>query len=318
LGVGEGPICQAGGVTGGSAEEFLAHRGRLFGLAYRLLGSAEEAEDALQDAYLRWSAADRDAIEAPGGWLAKVVTNLCLNRLTSARARREAYVGPWLPEPVVTAADALGPLDTAEQRDLVSLGLLRLMETLTPTERAVFVLREAFGYSHREIAELVSLTEANSRQLHARARRRLARPATPRAVDRAGWRALVERFLRAAADGDLESLESMLAEDVVSVADGGGRINAARKPVAGRARVARYLAGVLGRGGGARLGLRASYAEVNGAPAVLGWAGESLVGALVLSVDDGGRVAELHIAANPDKLRFAAGQLSHPVELLGS
>jgi RNA polymerase sigma-70 factor (ECF subfamily) len=196
--------------------------------------------------------------------------------------------------------------------------MLVVLETLTPTERAVFVLREAFGYSHREIAELVSLTEANSRQLHARARRRLARPVTPRAVDRAGWRALVERFLRAAAEGDLASLESMLAEDVVSVADGGGRINAARKPVAGRARVAQYLAGVLGRGAGARLGLGASYAEVNGAPAALGWAGEQLVGALVLSVDDAGRVAELHIAANPDKLRFAGGQLSHPVELLGS
>jgi len=310
-------ICQAGLVRGGSAEEFQAHRGRLFGLAYRLLGSAEEAEDAVQDAFLRWTAADRDAIEAPGGWLAKVVTNLCLNRLTSARARRERYVGPWLPEPVVTSATQLGPLDTAEQRDLVSLGLLRLMEALTPTERAVFVLREAFGYSHREIAGIVSLTEANSRQLHARARRRLARPAAPRPVDRAGWRTLVERFLRAAAEGDLASLEDMLAADVVSVADGGGRTTAARRPVAGRDRVARYLAGVFGTGL-ARLGAQASYAEVNGEPAALGWVGESLLGAIVLSVDGDGRIAALHIAANPDKLRFAAGQLSHPVELLGS
>ncbi len=300
-------------MTGGSAEEFQAHRGRLFGLAYRLLGSAEEAEDAVQDAFLRWTAADRAAIEAPGGWLAKVVTNLCLNRLTSARVRRERYVGPWLPEPVLTSSGELGPLDTAEQRDLVSLGLLRLMETLTPTERAVFVLREAFGYSHREVAETVPVTEENSRQLHARARRRLARPAAARSVDRAGWRTLVERFLRAATEGDLPALEDLLAAEVTSVADGGGRTTAARKPVAGRSRVAHYLAGAF-RTGLARLDLTASYAEVNGAPAVLGLLGDRLLGVLVLEVVDG-RIAALHIAANPDKLRFAGGQLSRPAVL---
>jgi RNA polymerase sigma factor (sigma-70 family) len=304
-------------VTGGSAAEFQQHRGRLFGLAYRLLGSADEAEDAVQDAFLRWAGADRDSIGTPGAWLAKVVTNLCLNRLTSARARRESYVGPWLPEPVLTEGGDLGPLDTAEQRDLVSLGLLRLMEALSPTERAVFVLREAFGYSHREIADIVSITEANSRQLHARARRHLARPAAPRPVDRAGWRALVERFLRAAAEGDLPALEAMFAEDVVSLADGGGRIAAARKPVAGRARVAQYVVGALGIGV-AKFGLTGEYAEVNGAAAAVGRSGDELLGALVLDVVDDGRIVALHIAANPDKLRFAGRQLSHPAGLPGS
>ncbi|HEV7652915.1 MAG TPA: RNA polymerase sigma factor SigJ [Actinophytocola sp.] len=318
-------------MTGGTAAEFEEHRGRLFGLAYRLLGSADEAEDVVQDAFLRWAAADRGAIDAPGGWLAKVVTNLCLNRLTSARARRESYVGPWLPEPVLTGGGELGPLDTVEQRDLVSLGLLRLMETLSPTERAVFVLREAFGYSHREIAGIVSLSEANSRQLHARARRHLARPGTRRPVDRAGWRALVERFLRAAAEGDLPALEAMLAADVTSLADGGGRIAAARKPVAGRARVAQYLCGAF-RVGAARLSLTAEYAEVNGAPAALGRLGDEVLGAVVLDVAggevegtgvegtgvEGAEIVALHIAANPGKLRFAGRQLSHPAGLPGS
>jgi RNA polymerase sigma-70 factor (ECF subfamily) len=214
---------------------------------------------------------------------------------------------------VLTSSGELGPLDTAEQRDLVSLGLLRLMETLTPTERAVFVLREAFGYSHREVAETVPVTEEDSRQLHARARRRLARPAAARSVDRAGWRTLVEGFLRAATEGDLPALEDLLAAEVTSVADGGGRTTAARKPVAGRSRVAHYLAGAF-RTGLARLDLTASYAEVNGAPAVLGRHGDRLLGALVLEVVDG-RIAALHIAANPDKLRFAGGQLSHPAVL---
>ncbi len=192
------------------------------------------------------------------------------------------------------------------------------MEKLTPTERAVFVLREAFGYSHREIAGIASLTEANSRQLHARARRRLARPAEARPVERAGWRELVERFLRAAGGDDLPALEELLTEDVRSLADGGGRTTAARKPVSGRERVARYLVGAFGSGAASRLGATASYAEVNGAPAVLGRVGEALIGAIVLDVVPGGRIAALHILANPDKLGFAAGQLSHPVRLPGS
>lgn len=167
---------QGGQVTSGTAEEFTAHRPRMFGLAYRLLGSAEEAEDVVQDAYLRWSGADRQAIEHPGAWLARVVTNLCLNRLTSARVQREAYVGPWLPEPVFTQDGSLGPLESAEQRDAVSTALLVLLERLTPTERAVYVLREAFDYGHRDIAGVLNLSEANCRQLYRRAVQRVATP----------------------------------------------------------------------------------------------------------------------------------------------
>lgn len=138
--------------------EFEALRPTLMGIGYRMLGEVQEAEDAVQDAYLRWDGADRAAVEEPRAWLIKVVTNLCLSRLTSARARRESYAGPWLPEPVPAAAQAAaaGPLETVQQRDSVSLALLTLMESLTPAERAVFVLREAFGYPHREIAEILS------------------------------------------------------------------------------------------------------------------------------------------------------------------
>ena len=173
--------------------EFERHRSKLFGLAYRMLGSAEEAEDVVQDTFLRWHQAS--TVESPWAWLAKVATNLCVNRLTSARARRESYVGSWLPEPVLTAGGALGPLDSAEQREFVSLAFLVLLERLNPVERAVFVLREAFDYSHREVAEVIDSSEANSRQLYTRARRRLteARGRSDRRWDqshrRTWWRA---------------------------------------------------------------------------------------------------------------------------------
>ena len=221
------------GVTVDAVEEFERHRSKLFGLAYRMLGSAEEAEDVVQDAFLRWHQAS--AVESPWAWLAKVATNLCVNRLTSARARRESYVGSWLPEPVLTAGGALGPLDSAEQREFVSLAFLVLLERLNPVERAVFVLREAFDYSHREVAEVIDSSEANSRQLYTRARRRLteARGRSDRRLDQAHRRDLVESFLAAAQQGDLPGLEKVLAEDVTVWVDGGGRVGAARRPISG-------------------------------------------------------------------------------------
>jgi RNA polymerase sigma-70 factor (TIGR02957 family) len=297
------------------AEEFEAQRPHLFGLAYRLLGSASEAEDAVQDAYLRLHAADRAVIRSLPAWLTKAVTNLCLNQLTSARARRERYVGPWLPEPVTTSDGTLGPLETAEQRDSISIALLTLMERLNPTERAAFVLREAFAYSHREIAEILETSEANARQLHRRARQRLGDPAPRFRPDPAHWRRLVERFVTASRSGDVTGLVAMLADGVTSTADGGGKISAARRPVVGRDRVARYLAGALSR---PIPDVRLDFgAEINGEPAVLGFVGPALAGVLFFETA-GDRVEALRIAANPDKLRFVARQLSHPVALLGS
>ena len=260
------------------AEEFESQRSRLFGLAYRLLGSASEAEDAVQDTYLRLHAADRATIAYLPAWLTKVVTNLCLNRLTSARARREIYVGPWLPEPVITSDGTLGPLETAELRDSVSIALLTLMERLGPAERAVFVLREAFGYSHSDIAEILDISEANARQLHHRARQRLGDAAPRFRPDPSRWHDLVNRFLTASRNGDVAGLVPMLTADVTSTADGGGKVGAARRPVAGRDRVSRYLAGAFSRPL-PEIKLRFGV-EVNGEPAVLAFTGATLAGVL--------------------------------------
>jgi RNA polymerase sigma-70 factor (TIGR02957 family) len=284
---------------------FETERSRLFGLAYRMLGSAEEAEDVVQEAFLRWDAADRDTIENPQAWLTKVVTNLSLNQLTSARARRERYVGTWLPEPVLTTNGAMGPEDTVEQRNLVSLGLLVLLEQLTPVERAVFVLREAFGHSHREIASLIDVSEANSRQLHHRARQRIdpSRPATP--TGQAGRR-LAEKFFAAAQQGDLAGLEALLSAEATSWADGGGKATAARRPVVGREKVARYFAGLAGKW---LEGVEVRLAEVNGEPAVLGRHDGTLLGMLAIQVE-GDQITALRVVSNPDKLLFLDRQTS--------
>ena len=292
-------------MAAGPAGEFEEQRARLFGLAYRLLGSAADAEDVVQDTYVRWSGADQAAIVAPPAWLARVATNLCLNRLASARARREVYIGPWLPEPVLTSDGTLGPMESAAQRDSVSLALLVLLERLTPAERAVFVLREAFGYGYRDIAAILGLSEANCRQLHRRVRQRLPAATSRFAPDRGQWRNLVDRFLAAARDGDLPGLEQLLAADVTAWADGGGKVVAARRPVLGRARVARYLAGITRFGAG----LQISVAEVNGAPAVLGTRAGTLAGVLVLEVS-GDQITAVRLMSNPDKLGFAVRQVA--------
>jgi RNA polymerase sigma-70 factor (ECF subfamily) len=234
-----------------------------------------------------------------------VATNLCLNRLASARARREVYIGPWLPEPVLTSDGTLGPMESAAQRDSVSLALLVLLERLTPAERAVFVLREAFGYGYRDIAAILGLSEANCRQLHRRVRQRLPAATSRFAPDRGQWRDLVDRFLAAARDGDLPGLERLLAADVTAWADGGGKVVAARRPVLGRDRVARYLAGITRFGAG----LQISVTEVNGAPAVLGTRAGTLAGVLVLEVS-GDQITAVHLMSNPDKLGFASRQVT--------
>ncbi|MFG2499170.1 RNA polymerase sigma-70 factor [Streptomyces sp. NPDC048441] len=284
----------------------------MFSLAYRMLGSAQDAEDAVQDAYPRWSGADRTAIERPAAWLTKVVTNLCLNRLTSARARREAYVGSWLPEPVITSDGALGPLESAEQRDTVSMALLILLERLTPVERAVFVLREAFAYSHREIAGVLDIGEANSRQLYRRASRAVV-------GERARFDTVTERreefvtsFFAAAREGDLAGLEKILTADVTWWGDGGGKATATRRPIAGRAKVLRLLVGGMDR---FAYPVDLSYAEVNGAPAMVaratGAAGKAgaVVGIASFAFRDG-LISEVRAVVNPDKLTFVARQLS--------
>jgi RNA polymerase sigma factor (sigma-70 family) len=290
------------------SEVFEAERRRLFGLAYRLLGSASDAEDALQSAFERWIAAD--GVEAPARWLTTVVTNLCLKELTSARRRRERYAGTWLPEPVVTADGALGPLETAEQRDSVSFAMLVLLEQLSAPERAVFVLREAFGYSYAEIAQILGRQEAGCRQLHRRASQRVGAPAQRPRPDSARWRQLTERFLAAALAGDVTALERMLAEDAGYLGDGeGSGMPMARKPVTGRSQVARFFTRVMPRypADPRFAAARLSVAEVNGQPAVLAWNQDSLLGVLIPE-NDGTTIAALWLILAPGKLAFAARQ----------
>lgn len=222
-------------------EIFETQRGRLFGIAYRMLGTASDAEDVVQDAWLRWQGTDRSAVREPAAFLATTVTRLAINALESARARREVYVGPWLPEPVPTADDpALG----AERNEALSLAVLLMLERLTPAERAAFVLHEAFAYPFRQIAEVLEISEAYARQLAGRARAHLDREqAAPASA--AEQHRLLTAFIEAAQNGDLEALEAVLAEDVVALSDGGGIVLAARKPVVGRSRVAQFLLGVL-------------------------------------------------------------------------
>jgi RNA polymerase sigma factor (sigma-70 family) len=284
---------------------FEGQRARLFGLAYRLLGSASDAEDVVQDAFLRWSAAGQDSVQDPTAWLTTVVVNLCRNRLASARARRERYVGTWLPEPVLTADGTLGPLETAEQRDSVSLALLTLLEQLTPRERAVFVLRESFGYSHREIAPVVGTSEAASRQLHRRARQRLGDPRPRFRPDPEQWRRLVERFLVASGEGDVAGLERLLADDITYWSDGGGKAPVARRPVAGRARVARFFAKLIPKFA-AGFAPEIRQAEVNGEPALLAWIGGVLFGVIVPEIS-GGQITALRVMAS------RSGDLSGPL-----
>ena len=218
---------------------FAAVRPRLFGIAYRMLGSAAEAEDIVQDVWLRWQATDRSVVENPSAFLATTTTRMCINFAQSAQSRRETYVGPWLPEPVDTSSDpALG----AERGQALELAILLLLEKLSPTERAAYVLREAFDYSYRQIADILQMEEANTRQLVSRAHKHIADGRrTP--ASSAERQRLLEAFIGAAQKGDLAALEGLFTEDVVSYSDGGGIVRtAARAPVSGRERVAKFIA----------------------------------------------------------------------------
>jgi RNA polymerase sigma-70 factor (ECF subfamily) len=225
-----------------AATAFAAVRRRLFGIAYRILGSAADAEDVVQEAWLRWQTTDRGVVRDAAAFLATTTTRLAINVAQSARVRRESYVGPWLPEPVDTSAD---PELGAVRGEALEIAVLLLLEKLTPTERAAYVLSEAFDEPYAAIADTLQLSEANARQLASRARKHLAAERRER-VGRDAHRRLLETFVAAARSGDLAALEALLTADVVSHADGAGAPRAARKPIVGRDRVARLLAGVSG------------------------------------------------------------------------
>ncbi|WP_223772596.1 sigma-70 family RNA polymerase sigma factor [Streptomyces sp. 135] len=286
-------------------DQFEAGRGRLASLAYRLLGSAADAEDAVQDTFLRWQAADRERIEVPQAWLTKVVTNICLDRLRSAQARHERAAGAWLPEPLLEGDPMLGPADTFEQRESVTLAVLTLLERLAPVERAVYVLREAFSYSHAEIAGILDISESASQQHAHRARTRVAAERRRGGeADPVSARRVVEEFLAAAASGRTERLVALLTDDVTALSDGAGlakRLLRHNTPE----RVASYVrAGFRPTPAKRRLagGSPAMHlAWVNGTPAVVAVVGERVVGAVTFEVSEG-KIAFLCGIAAADRL----------------
>jgi RNA polymerase sigma-70 factor, ECF subfamily len=288
-----------------------------FGVAYRMLGSVSEAEDVAQEALLRLTHQE-GPIDEPAAWMTTVVTRLSINVLTSARARREAYVGPWLPEPLVEDP-APGPASRAELADSLSLALLVLLERLTPVERAAYLLREVFGYEYAQIAGVIERTEVNSRQLVTRARKHLEAGRPRFDADEAARDALLERFLAAAEEGELEALEDMLAEDAVLYADSGGKAMAPQEPLVGAALIARFMAAVAqGRARSRELEIR--RVKVNGQPGrlQLGPAeprlGESerLAAAQALALLKSGDVDAEQLAELVKSARDAAGPRSRP------
>ncbi|MEV7142136.1 RNA polymerase sigma-70 factor [Streptomyces tauricus] len=289
-------------------DRFETLRPRLEAIAYRLLGSASEAEDVVQETFLRWQAADTGRIEVLEAWLTKVLTNLCLNQLTSARARRERYVGQWLPEPLLDGDPMLGPAGTAEQRESLSYAVLTLMERLSPNERAVYVLREAFDYPHREIAEIVGITEAASQQIFHRAKRHIADGRARAEIDGAAARRIVEEFLSAATTGKTEPLVRLLTGDAVSVGDGGGKIPARATPFEGALAVAKFMRGLF-RPAPAKRALLGGSAEIhlttaNGGLAIVAVVAGKVVGITCLEITAEG-IAAFRSQVNPDKLERA-------------
>ena len=283
---------------------FEEHRPVLMGVAYRMLGRVADAEDVVQDAWLRWSAADRAEVREPRAYLVRVTTRLAIDRLRQVKARGEAYVGPWLPEPYVTDFGDTVP-DTEERAvlaDSVSLAVLVVLESLSPLERAVFVLREAFGYPYADIAAMLDRGEPAVRQLAGRARRHVDERRPRYEVDPAQRRDLTERFLAAAAEGDLAGLMEMLAPDVRLIGDSGGKSKAPLRILETADNVGRFLVAVAGKGV-PEMSFR--FMELNGGPAVLILSGDTPDSVFQVDVS-AGRIRSVYIVRNPDKLRSLA------------
>lgn len=284
-----------------ATETFTALRPLLFTVAYEMLGSAADADDVLQETWLRWDAVDHDEVRDPRAYLVRATTRVALNRLRALARRRESYVGPWLPEPLLTTGDVA---DDVVLADSVSTALLLVLETLSPTERAVFVLREVFDVGYAELAAALDRTQASVRQIAVRARQHVAARRPHTTVDDRQRDVVLQRFLTAASTGDLQSLLDVLAPDVVLVTDGGGLKKAALRPITGRDKVLRFLAAVLPPDACLR------QTSVNGAPGLsLTVAGE-LDAVVTARVGEGGVVA-LYVVRNPDKL----ARLAQPVVL---
>ena len=287
-----------------TSDPFQAHRRLLFSVAYDLLGSVTDAEDVVQETWLRWARVDQNEVREPRAYLVQIATRQALNRIRSNKARRETYVGPWLPEPLLAEADpAEEVVDGAARGEAVSLAMLVVLETLTPLERAVFVLREVFGMTHEEVATTLDRSPASVRQLAHRAREHVQARRPRFDADDAEQRRVTEEFLAAAVSGEVDRLLELLAPDVVLTSDGGGKRKAALRPVVGAQKVSRLMTG-LAQGGGGGAG-ELTYSTVNGQTGIVVRENgvPTYVGLLVVAA---GRITEILIVANPDKLAHLA------------
>jgi RNA polymerase sigma-70 factor (ECF subfamily) len=284
-----------------AAETFERHRRSLLGVAYRMLGQVADAEDIVQEAWLRWAKVDTADVVDPKAFLIRVTTRLAIDRLRRVKARREDYPGEWLPEPIPTEAvisATTDPGDAVVQAETLSMAMLVVLETLSPLERAVFILREAFGYGHAEIADTVGRSEVAVRQLAARARRHVDARRPRFETDPTTLRDVAERFLVATREGDVDALMRVLAPDVEFVADGGGLARAPLRPVHGADRVTRFL---LAAGGRMTPDQRMAIVDLNGGPGFVSWAGGTVIAAATLEVANG-RIQRFLLVANPEKL----------------
>jgi len=288
----------------GTVQDFEPHRRRLTGLAYRMLGSVAEAEDVVQDAWLRWHGTERDTVRDPGAFLHRVVARLCLDRLRSARTRRETYIGPWLPEPVLDA-EALRAPGAGEWADDLSFALMLALERLSPLERAAFLLHDVFDLGFGEVAATLGRSEAACRQLAARARGhvRAARPRFTIPPDQG--KRLVDAFLGAVQSGDLGTLARLLAEGAVLHTDGGGRKAAARNLIRGRERILRLYAGLARKGRLPRIEATAYPIRINGLPGYVAIEPDGTMRAIALEIA-GKRISAVYVVSNPDKLGHLA------------
>lgn len=278
-------------------ETFDRHRPLLFSIAYRMLGSVMEAEDVMQEAYLRWQGASGDEVRSPKSYLSAVVTRLCIDQLRSAKSRREQYVGPWLPEPLLTdsVADAA---DTAVLDESLSMAFLVLLESLTPTERAVFLMREVFSYEYQEIARIVDKSESNCRQIARRAREAVAARRPRFDVSKEQEDRLVRRFVETCVGDDMEGLLGLLSEDITLWSDGGGRVRAALNPIRGSEKVSRFLFGILGK----TPGFSIRMASINGQTGIIGYVDGHPIGTVTLDIV-GDLIEGIRIVVNPEKLQ---------------
>ncbi len=283
---------------------FEAERPRLRRLAYRMLGSFAEADDIVQDAWLRWQRADAAEVQHPGAWLRRTVTRLCLDALKSARARRETYVGPWLPEPLAESLD--DPGGPAPATDDLTLTLMLALERLSPLERAAFLLHDVFEVSLQEVATTLQREPAAVRQLAVRARRHVSEARPRFAVDRAEGERLARAFFEASSSGDVHRLQSMLAENAVVHSDGGGKVSAFRKPLAGRDRIGRAYAGFARRNTGTARLIQPAW--IDGLPGYVSRNADGHLQTTALQIEDG-RIVAVYVTRNPDKLRHVVAAL---------